>query len=208
MLHASQLRFTEKEMEIKEKKAISILGTGIKRSGLWTAVRNTFHTRSAVILVLEHENLITRKQARLHIFQAHCHLSVAYPNFTCRRQDEKKQSNSSSQNGWCIHFKRSACRNSLPVSIQCKLAGLESYKLSVPSSVTYYEQNYWAAKIFLVQPIPAFFGSSCSSSLSSRALFHSLSLPCSFSSLAPITTCSCCWSAQIYSVTTNSSHGG
>lgn len=31
---------------------------------------------------------------------------------------------------------------SLPVSIQSKLAGLESYKLSVPSSVPYYEQTY------------------------------------------------------------------
>ena len=37
--------------------------------------------------------------------------------------------------------------------------------------MTYYEQTYWAATIFLVQPIPAFFGSSCSSSLSSHVHF-------------------------------------
>lgn len=111
------------------------------------------------------------KKAGKRAHYAHCHLSVAYPSFTCRRQDEKKQSGSSSRNGCCIYFKRVACRKSLPVSIQFKLAGLESYKLSVPSSVTYYEQTYWAAKIFLVQPIPAFFGSSCSSSLSSHVHF-------------------------------------
>lgn len=151
-----------------------------------------------------HKSMKTQQESREESTFLRCHLSVAYPSFTCRRQDEKKQPGSSSRNGCCIHFKRAACRKSSPVSIQCKLAGLESYKLSVPSSVTYYEQTYWAAKIFLVQPIPAFFGSSCSSSLSSHALFHSLLLPCSFSSLAPITTCFCCWSAQIYSTPTNS----
>lgn len=112
-----------------------------------------------------------KKAAKRAHFYAHCHLSVAYPSFTWRRQDEKKQPGSSSRNGCCIHFKRAARRKSLPVSIHCKLAGLESYKLSVPSSVPYYEQTYWAAKIFLVQPIPAFFGSSCSSSLSSHVHF-------------------------------------
>lgn len=190
-----------REEKEKKKKILSILYIWRKRSGLWTAVRNISHTRSAAILAQEHEDP-TRKQGREHIFTLSSF--SCYPSFTCRRQDEKKQPGSSSRNGCCIHFKRAACRKSSPVSIQCKLAGLESYKLSVPSSVTYYEQTYWAAKIFLVQPIPAFFGSSCSSSLSSHALFHSLLLPCSFSSLAPITTCFCCWSAQIYSTPTNS----
>lgn len=108
-----------REEKEKKKKILSILYIWRKRSGLWTAVRNISHTRSAAILAQEHEDP-TRKQGREHIFTlssfsclSKFHLQTSGWKETAREQQPE----------WVLHSLQKSCMQEEFASINTVQAG-------------------------------------------------------------------------------------